>query len=137
MYGERVYASASFTVFQFLELTIIIVILYFKDITSIKCFPYYQCKTMFLAYVFKIKPNKRQSELMLDWLDMLRATYNYCLRDRIEAYEEVRQPRLGKYSNLITQAAVCPLTCSVSKSTNLGYPWKMSLPTLPSQSTNN
>ena len=79
---------------------------------------------MFLAYVFKIKPNKRQIESMLDWLDMLRATYNYCLRDRIEANAEVRQPRLGEYSNLITQGAVCPLTCSVSKNTNLGYPWK-------------
>ena len=45
---------------------------------------------MFLAYVFKIKPNKSQSRLMSDWLDMLRATYNYCLRDRIDSYDESR-----------------------------------------------
>lgn len=79
---------------------------------------------MFLAYVFKLKPNKRQVILMSDWLDMLRATYNYCLRDRIEAYEEVKQPRLGEYSNLNNAAPCCPLTCSVSKNTSLGYPWK-------------
>ena len=52
---------------------------------------------MFLAYVFKLKPNSRQVKLMSEWLAMLRATYNYCLRDRIEAYEEVKQPRLGNY----------------------------------------
>ncbi len=61
---------------------------------------------------------------MFDWLDMLRATYNYCLRDRIDSYEEVKQPRLGEYSNFNARGACCPLTCSVSKSTNLGYPWK-------------
>jgi len=59
---------------------------------------------------------------MSEWLDMLRATYNYCLRDRIESYEEVRQPRLGEYSNLSSSASCCPLTCSVSKSTSLGHP---------------
>ena len=79
---------------------------------------------MFLAYVFKLKPNSRQDKLMSEWLEMLRATYNYCLRDRIEAYEELRQPRLGEFSNLITKSACCPLTCSVSKSSNLGTPWK-------------
>ena len=80
---------------------------------------------MFLAYVFKLKPNSRQDKLMSEWLDMLRATYNYCLRDRIESYEEVRQPRLGEYSNLNTAAPCSPLTCSVSKSTSLGHPWKV------------
>ena len=79
---------------------------------------------MFLAYVFKLKPNSGQAKLMSDWLGMLRATYNYCLRDRIDSYEEVKQPRLGDYCNLPSLSACCPLTCSVSKSTNLGYPWK-------------
>lgn len=79
---------------------------------------------MFLAYIFKLKPNSRQDKLMSEWLDMLRATYNYCLRDRIFTCVEVRQPRLGKYSNLITKSACCPLTCSVSKNSNLGTPWK-------------
>ncbi len=79
---------------------------------------------MFLAYVFKLKPNSRQVKLMSEWLAMLRATYNYCLRDRIEAYEEVKQPRLGNYCLRQSQSACCPLTCSVNKSTNLGTPWK-------------
>ncbi len=79
---------------------------------------------MFLAYVFKLKPNNKQALLMSSWLDMLRATYNFCLRDRIEAYEEVKLPRLGNYSFLALKAECCPLTCSVSKNSNLGYPWK-------------
>ncbi len=79
---------------------------------------------MFLAYVFKLKPNNSQIKLMSDWLDMLRANYNYCLRDRIESYQEVKQPRLGEYSNLKTRASSCPLTCSVNQNTNLGNPWK-------------
>ena len=61
---------------------------------------------------------------MSSWLDMLRATYNFYLRDRIEAYEEVKLPRLGNYSFLALKAECCPLTCSVSKKSNLGYPWK-------------
>ncbi len=79
---------------------------------------------MFLAYVFKLKPNNKQALLMSSWLDMLRATYNFCLRDRIEAYEEVKLSRLGNYSFLALKAECCPLTCSVSKKSNLGYPWK-------------
>ena len=79
---------------------------------------------MFLAYVFKLKPNSRQVELMSQWLDMLRATYNYCLRDRIEAVEQVKQPELGNYCRLDNQSECCPLTCSVNKSVTLGYPWK-------------
>ena len=79
---------------------------------------------MFLAYVFQLKPNHNQARLMSSWLDMLRATYNFSLRDRIEAYEEVKQPRLGNYSFLALKAECCPLTCSVSKNSNLGYPWK-------------
>lgn len=78
---------------------------------------------MILAHVYKLKPNNSQSSKMNDWLNMLRAFYNFCLRDRIEAYEQVRCPTLGNYSRLDNQGECCPLTCSVSKSATIGYPW--------------
>ncbi len=78
---------------------------------------------MILAYVYKLKPNSRQRTLMTNWLSMLRAHYNFCLRDRIEAYEQVRSPVLGNYSRLDDQGECCPITCSVNKSATVGYPW--------------
>jgi putative transposase len=78
---------------------------------------------MILAHVYKLKPKQAQSAQMEQWLNMLRAFYNFCLRDRIEAYEQVRNPLLGNYSCLETQSECCPLTCSVSKSATVGYPW--------------
>ena len=61
---------------------------------------------------------------MLYWLDMLRANYNYNLRDRIEAYEQVKAPVLGNFSRIDNQGECCSLTCSVSKNSFLGEPWK-------------
>lgn len=78
---------------------------------------------MILAHVYKLKPSNTQSVKMNDWLNMLRSFYNFCLRDRIEAYEQVRSPLLGNYSRLDNQGSCCPLTCSVSKSASVGYPW--------------
>jgi putative transposase len=78
---------------------------------------------MILAHVYKLKPSNSQFKKMNDWLNMLRAFYNFCLRDRIEAYEQVRSPILGNYSRLDNQGECCPLTCSVSKSATVGYPW--------------
>ena len=60
---------------------------------------------------------------MNDWLNMLRSFYNFCLRDRIEAYEQVRSPLMGNYSRLDNQSECCPLACSVSKSATIGNPW--------------
>jgi putative transposase len=79
---------------------------------------------MFIAYCFKLKPNTSQAKQMANWLFMLRASYNYNLRDRIEAYEQVSKPVLGNYSRLDNQGECCPLTCSVSKNATNGYPWK-------------
>ena len=79
---------------------------------------------MILAHVYKLKPSNSQSEKMNDWLNMLRAFYNFCLRDRIEAYEQVRSPILGNYSTLHNKGECCPLTCSVSQEAITGYPWK-------------
>ena len=78
---------------------------------------------MIVAYVYKLKPTSTQSALMINWLSMLRAHYNFCLRDRIEAYEQVRSPVLGNSSRLDNQGECCPLTCSVNKSATVGYPW--------------
>ncbi|MDB9502855.1 helix-turn-helix domain-containing protein, partial [Spirulina major CS-329] len=62
------------------------------------------------AYKYKLKPNSSQKVMMVDWLDMLRSHYNYCLRDRIESYEQVTHPKLGDYCDLRTKADCCPLT---------------------------
>ncbi|MDJ0578209.1 MAG: transposase [Xenococcaceae cyanobacterium MO_234.B1] len=93
---------------------------------------------MILAHVYKLKPNSEQWANLTNWLSMLRAHYNFCLRDRIEAYEQVRSPVLGNYSRLDNQDGhltvlgspqhpcpreCCPLTCSVNKSATIGYPW--------------
>jgi putative transposase len=61
---------------------------------------------------------------MVNWLNMLRSHYNYCLKDRIDSYEQVKYPKLGNYCNLKTKAECCPLTCSVSKHSQLGNPFK-------------
>ena len=61
--------------------------------------------------------------MMYNWLNMLRAFYNFALRDRLDAYEQVRSPILGNYSRLDNQGECCPLTCSVSKSASAGCPW--------------
>ncbi len=80
-------------------------------------------KCMFIAYTYKLKPSPTQCALMNDWLNMLRAHYNFSLRDRVEAYEQVRSPVLGKFSRLDNQGECCPLTCSVNKTATVGYPW--------------
>ena len=78
---------------------------------------------MILAHVYKLKTSNSQSQKMNDWLNMLRCFYNFCLRDRIEAYEQARSPIMGNYSKLDNQAECCPLTCSVSNLASVGYPW--------------
>ena len=79
---------------------------------------------MIIAHKFKLKPNNSQKAKMVNWLDMLRCHYNFCLRDRIDSYEQAKQPKLGNYSDLKTKAECCPLTCSVSKNSSLGEPFK-------------
>jgi len=76
------------------------------------------------AYKYKLKPSSYQQQMMANWLDMLRSHYNFCLRDRIESYEQVKQPKLGNYCDLRTKAECCPLSCSVSKNSQLGEPFK-------------
>ena len=60
---------------------------------------------------------------MSDWLDMLRGAYNFALRERVEAYKQVKAPLIGNYCLIENQAECCPLACSVNKSALYGYPW--------------
>lgn len=78
---------------------------------------------MLIAYIYKLKPSRSQASLMFEWLNMLRSQYNFCLRDRIEAYEQVKSPVLGEFCRLDNQGVCCPLTCSLNKSATIGYPW--------------
>jgi len=77
---------------------------------------------MLLGYVYKLRPNDEQSNMMDSWLDMLRASYNYNLRDRIDAYYS--RFIEGDYCDLKTKSEIVPLTCPVSGAS--GYPWKIS-----------
>lgn len=80
---------------------------------------------MILAHLYKLKPSNRQSQEMTEWLNMLRGLYNFALRERIEAYEQVKAPVMGDYCRLDNQGECCPLVCSVSKSALYAYPWKV------------
>lgn len=79
---------------------------------------------MLIAYTYKLKPSKTQASTMAEWLNMLRAQYNFCLRDRIESYEQAKAPVLGEYCRLDNFGWCCPMTCSVNKTASVGYPWK-------------
>lgn len=79
---------------------------------------------MFVAYQFKLRPKATQLSELDDWLTMLRANYNFCLQDRIEAYEQVKQPPLGEFCRLDNRGECCPLTCSINKTATIGNPWK-------------
>ncbi|MTF38326.1 RNA-guided endonuclease InsQ/TnpB family protein [Cyanobacterium aponinum] len=79
---------------------------------------------MIVTHKYKLNPSESQEQKMRDWISMLSSHYNYCLRDRIEAYEEVKAPRLGEYCDLRTRDSRTPLTCSISKNSNLGEPFK-------------
>jgi putative transposase len=77
---------------------------------------------MLLSYKYKIRPNQEQSIKLSKWLDMLRATYNWCLKDRIDGWYQ--QFLMGEYCDLQTQAIATPLTCAVVRGTQLTNPWK-------------
>ena len=52
---------------------------------------------MLTTFCYKLTPSQTQLSLMENWLNMLRALYNFCLRERIEAYEQVKAPVMGSY----------------------------------------
>ncbi len=67
---------------------------------------------MLLGYRYKLKPNKEQTLKALNWIDMLRANYNYNLADREATY----QARFiqGEYCDLKSKSVACPLSCPIS-----------------------
>jgi putative transposase len=79
---------------------------------------------MQVAYTYKLKPSSQQVLVMDKHLQMLRLQYNFRLRERSEAYEQVSAPKMGNYCDLKTRAECCPKSCSVSKNALYGSPWK-------------
>ncbi|MEQ8468477.1 RNA-guided endonuclease InsQ/TnpB family protein [Coleofasciculus sp. E1-EBD-02] len=77
---------------------------------------------MILSYVYKLRPSGSQEAKMQSWLDMLRATYNWCLADRIETYHQ--QFIQGPYCSLRTKAEAYSLTCCIVKNGATGNLWK-------------
>lgn len=78
---------------------------------------------MFISYTYKLAPSKAQTALMETYLELLRLQFNFRIRERSEAYEQVRVPKLGNYCDLKTQTECCPLACSVSPYALYGDPW--------------
>ena len=74
---------------------------------------------MILGYCYKLRPNVSQSEKIDRWIEMLRATYNWSLADRIETYYQ--RYICGDYCDLSSKVVISPLTCSLGGAT--GNPW--------------
>ena len=74
------------------------------------------------VYRFKLCPNQSQRAMILRWRTMLRSFYNFCLRDRIDSYAQTKLQ--GQYCDLASLGVATPLTCSVNRSADIGYPWK-------------
>ncbi len=77
---------------------------------------------MLIGYIYKLRPNQTQSKKMDEWLDSLRFLWNWMLVDRELAYHASFIQ--GDYCTLKWQSECCPLTCSPSKGSYFGYPWK-------------
>jgi transposase len=48
---------------------------------------------MLLNYTYRIKPDQQQTQLLDEWLETLRVSYNYALRElkRSKNYEKARK----------------------------------------------
>lgn len=68
---------------------------------------------MQLGFQYKLIQNKQQEKRCKSWIDMLRANYNYNLRDREETYKS--RFNQGEYCDIRTKNQVCPLTCPINK----------------------
>jgi putative transposase len=72
-----------------------------------------------LGYCYKLRPNASQLEKIDRWIDMLRATYNWSLADRIDTYYQ--RYICGDYCDIKTKLTITPLSCSLGGAT--GNPW--------------
>ncbi|MFQ4161523.1 RNA-guided endonuclease InsQ/TnpB family protein [Scytonema millei] len=77
---------------------------------------------MQVSYQYKLRPRENQSKVMDSWLDMQRSLFNWFLADRIDGYYQTFV--MGEYCDIRTRTEQCPLTCSLSKNSNLHNPWK-------------
>lgn len=79
-------------------------------------------ENLLLGYVYKLRPKTAQVVKMDNWLDMLRANYNWSLADRIDTYQQ--RFIFGEYCDLKTKSIASPLTCCVSSYGASGEPWR-------------
>ncbi|PMB40417.1 hypothetical protein CEN40_22295, partial [Fischerella thermalis CCMEE 5205] len=63
-------------------------------------------KSLLLGYVYKLRPKQVQVVKMDNWLDMLRANYNWSLADRIDTYQQ--RFNRGEYCDLKTKSVAVP-----------------------------
>jgi len=76
---------------------------------------------MLLSYPYQFRHNQ-QVEKLSGWLDRLRSTYNWCLRDRIKVgHQEFIQI---DYCDLKTRVGITRLTGRLVRGTKLDNPWK-------------
>ena len=57
---------------------------------------------MLLKYKYKLKPQKKQTIIISNWLELARKQYNYRLAERLNWFESTRTP-----------VNTCPLNVSV------------------------
>ncbi len=67
---------------------------------------------MISSYKYKLRPSKQQEKQLAQWLPMLRALYNWCLRDRIDGWHQ--QFIMGEYCDLRTRVVAYPLVRAYS-----------------------
>jgi putative transposase len=76
---------------------------------------------MLLTYPYKFRYSNQQLEKLSGWLDMLTATYNWCLRERIESgHQEFIQ-----VDNLKKRVGITRLTGSLVREIQLDKSWKI------------
>jgi putative transposase len=77
---------------------------------------------MLLSYQYKFRHSNQKLEKLSGWLDRLRATYNWCLRDTIEGGD--REFIQVDYCGLKTRVGITRLTGRLVQGTKLDKPWK-------------
>jgi len=77
---------------------------------------------MLLIYLYKFGHSNPKLEKLSGWLDMLMATYDWCLRERIESgHQEFIQV---DYCDLKTRVGITRLTGSFVRGAQVDNPWK-------------
>ena len=77
---------------------------------------------MLLSYPYTFRHSNQQLEKLSGWLDRLRATYNWCLRDRIAGGDQ--EFIQVDYCDLKTRVGITRLTGRLVRETQLENPWK-------------